>query len=354
MSRALDIFTKLETGKIEYCDFLIKNKVSEELFLDYKCVSTSNLSGRLQDDDKKNFSKCISGFGNSDGGVVIWGISCKPSPLVGDVPSGYQGDVGMPCSYFSAVWFKSMLESFTSGATIPPHQGVRHIHFDRTPMESGVVVTYIPAGFSVPFRSVSDGKDAYYIRAGSDFRQAPHGVLAALFGQRPQPIPELSCKLFPKHFGAPAPQSNHPLWVVLELQIKNVGRGMADDIFILLDVKTTPFKCNSHSMSKPEWQIENYIEGQWEGPRTAVTRPSTLRLPPGGTMRLRFDLVALESPDEFRINVTAGLSGGPSASHELFISAQLIKEALSAYLETPLVNRHEQYTMELISGKLKV
>lgn len=354
MSRAWNIFNEIRSKEVAYIDDMIKNQISEELFLDYKCVATPNGGVKLSDDDKRNLGKAISGFGNSDGGVVVWGVDCRMIKGVGDVPVGYQADTPGPLKSFSPNWFKSILENFTSGTTLPSHQGVQHISLTRPEKNDGVVVTYVPAGTSVPYRSISDGKDVYYIRSGSDFRPAPHAVLAALFGQRPQPVINIFCNISPQNHEYEAPQSDHVLWVNLEVTLKNVGRGMAEDLFMLIDVTSTPFACKHHPFDIKNWQLDVDKSSSWKGPRMAVTRPLSSRLPPGGSLTFCFELVEQHPLRDFSVEITAGSPGGPSDYKQILVGHANIEEACAIYSETPREDRHRRKVMEAIAAKLSL
>jgi hypothetical protein len=351
MTRALSIFTAIQDRGIAAIDEFIQSQTTEDLFLDFKCVKTANNALKLIDDDKKNLGKAISGFGNSDGGIVVWGIDCRMVPGVGDVPSSYQADAPGPLKAFTPVWFKSLLEGLTSGATLPAHQGVRHFSLDRPGKGDGVVVSYIPAGLSVPYRCIADKKDVYYIRSGSDFLPAPHGVLAALFGQRPQPLIELECKISPTEPGE-GPVEDHPLWVNLQVTLKNAGRGMAEDLFVLFEVAKTPFSCKHNPFDSEQWQVDTDQSDLWGGPTMAVTKPSKLRLPPGG--KVSFTLLMMEKTKlcEFSMAITAGSPGGPSVAHHLFVDRANIEEACAIYSETKPVDRRNKHVTDAIRGKL--
>ena len=77
MGRAEDIFERIQqNGETAIDEFIITRK-SEELFLDFK-RSADNGAGRvLHSIDRDNFAKAISGFGNSEGGVIVWGVDCS-------------------------------------------------------------------------------------------------------------------------------------------------------------------------------------------------------------------------------------------------------------------------------------
>lgn len=49
----------------------IKNNQEENLYLEFKEGSNVKLT---HPDDKKNFAKALSGFANSSGGLIVWGI----------------------------------------------------------------------------------------------------------------------------------------------------------------------------------------------------------------------------------------------------------------------------------------
>ena len=77
MGRAEDLFKKIVEQGIEAIDELIENQKSEEFFLDFKRSSNAGSDTKLSDDDRENLARVISGFGNSEGGIVVWGIDCS-------------------------------------------------------------------------------------------------------------------------------------------------------------------------------------------------------------------------------------------------------------------------------------
>ena len=85
MGRAEDIFERLEKVGEEAIDEFIRSRKSEELFLDFKRSADSGGGGRLNQTDRNNLSRAIAGFANSEGGVVLWGIDCRPGPGGADV-----------------------------------------------------------------------------------------------------------------------------------------------------------------------------------------------------------------------------------------------------------------------------
>jgi len=57
------------------------------------------------------FPKAIGGFGNSEGGVIVWGIDCRNLPALGDI-----ANAKFPIDNPSM--FKSWLEGAVSGCTV--------------------------------------------------------------------------------------------------------------------------------------------------------------------------------------------------------------------------------------------
>ena len=222
MSRAEDLFDRLVGGgEAEVLSF-IAEAVTEELFLDYKRSADDGAGTGLHHRDRSNLAKAISGFGNSEGGVILWGVDCRNDPSRGDIPTG-------PVRIQNPVRFKSRLEQATTGLTVPPHGEVRH-----HAIPEGFVVTLVPSGAHAPYRTV--GNSSYYIRSGSNFAKTPHAVLAGLFGRRPQP----SIK---HHYFVPtAPSVVVPRTVKTQIgvMLRNYGRGIAEDVFINLSIRTHP------------------------------------------------------------------------------------------------------------------
>jgi hypothetical protein len=87
-SRASQLFQKLQSASAEtVIDELILDRQSEELWLDFKRVATKPADTKLHANDRKNLARAISGFGNSVGGIILWGIECADRSDKGDVAS---------------------------------------------------------------------------------------------------------------------------------------------------------------------------------------------------------------------------------------------------------------------------
>ncbi|MDP2606990.1 MAG: ATP-binding protein [Deltaproteobacteria bacterium] len=178
MGRAEDIFEKVKSDGEAAIDEFILTRQSEELFLDFKRSADSGKGRRLHINDLNNLAKAISGFGNSEGGVIVWGVDASPDIDDADVAKARK-------PIYNVARFLSWLEGAVSGRTVPPHIGVQN-HAIDIGSGNGFVATLIPKSERVPHQAIP--KEKYYMRAGSTFKPVPHGVLAGMFGRRPQPI----------------------------------------------------------------------------------------------------------------------------------------------------------------------
>jgi len=177
-SRSEELFERIKTGGEEAIDELILNAVSEELYLDFKRSTGEGGGKALHNKDRANYGRAISGFGNSEGGVIVWGLECKPDADGADV-------VGTKFPIEKPQRFKSWLEGATSGVTVPAHGSVEHNIVSTADVDKGFVVTMVPKSNDAPHQTVHGQR--YYMRAGSSFLPVPHAVLAGMFGRRPQP-----------------------------------------------------------------------------------------------------------------------------------------------------------------------
>jgi hypothetical protein len=178
MGRAEEIFQKLKREGETAIDEFILIRQSEELFLDFKRSADCGQGKKLHNHDLNNLAKAISGFGNSEGGVIVWGVDASP-----DIDDADVAKARKPIE--NVARFVSWLEGTVSGRTVPAHIRVQN-HAIGIGSGNGFVATLIPKSERAPHQATSDGK--YYMRAGSSFVPVSHGVLAGMFGRRPQPI----------------------------------------------------------------------------------------------------------------------------------------------------------------------
>jgi hypothetical protein len=78
MGRAEEIFARIVDRGEEAIDEFINTRTSEELFLDFKRSADHGRGAVLHQNDRTNFEKAVSGFGNSEGGVILVGSGLLP------------------------------------------------------------------------------------------------------------------------------------------------------------------------------------------------------------------------------------------------------------------------------------
>ena len=79
MGRAEDLFERIVSQGQSAIDELILSRSSEELFLEFKTSADDGAGAVLHVSDRKNLARAICGFGNSAGGIVVWGINFPES-----------------------------------------------------------------------------------------------------------------------------------------------------------------------------------------------------------------------------------------------------------------------------------
>ena len=231
MGRADDIYSRIKEENLNAINEFFLNREAEALFLEFKCSSDD--SGKVLSERDRHYLACaISGFGNSEGGVLIWGVHASKDNDHADVAKA-------DCLINNVRRFQSWIENAISGCTVPPHVGVETYCVEKG-QGNGYVITYAPKSIYAPHQVIVKGKhqDDYLIRSGSSFRKTPHSVLEGMFGKRPQP------KLRHRFEGVSGGVEiiDTPTKVVLRVHVRliivNQGLGIASDIFIKTQCKS--------------------------------------------------------------------------------------------------------------------
>ncbi len=173
---------QLETRDEERrCDLIhdfVQQGRAEDVYLDF-IVKSDASKASLDNDDRRNLAKAISGFAHSDGGILVWGVDARrkdhgdsESP---DVAQGLQ-----PIANLSA--FQSNLNQYLRDATTPPVDGVRNLSVrEKHDGDKGYVVTYVPVGLTPPYRATICNNN-FYKRSGSTFyRMEPYDIRDVVF-----------------------------------------------------------------------------------------------------------------------------------------------------------------------------
>lgn len=320
MSRAEDIFQKLIYFGEDAIDDFIVNLQTEELFLDFKqAVSTGKNGTSLHKDDRKNLAKGISGFGNSEGGVIVWGVECSRDYDIGDVAKA-------KVKVRNVHRFLSWLENAISGCTIPSHNRVRNHIISVDKNGDGFVATYIPKSELAPLMTTMGNN--IYIRSGSNNVPAPYSVIAGMFGKRPQPNVELIIAdknlevldnavedmVYP-------PSLDNPPEKYLRLSFSICGENDSNVIAreLYLSCSSTSKGGEYNKVRFSNYNQMDSIPGI-EGQLNLITRPD-LRLPPRGVIRFANVTIILSpySEEDFLMDGVIGADHAAPKDFRVYI-----------------------------------
>ena len=204
----------------------IKRKQIEGLYLEFKQKKDTR-NGELDDDDKRNFSDGLSQFGNSDGGVQIWGIKTeKPGDFACQLKPIEEIDK-----------FLDRLKSYLKDAVQPAIDGILiELIYKDEKTKIGYIKILIPRSDKTPHRSINSRE--YYKRNVQGKYRLEHFDLEDMFGRRQKPL--LKIELKPK-IGSVLEdllkQANNESYlppIIYELYVVNEGRAIGRDSMIIL------------------------------------------------------------------------------------------------------------------------
>jgi len=233
----------------------------EGLHLDYK---EANWTGKdISDDDRKNLAKSMSGFGNIDGGVLVFGAATTTVPSTKlEVLNALKGVAPLD-------QYEERVRVYVKTSTEPPVPGaiVQKIA-NPTQTNHGIVLVYIPLTDMGPFRARGpkpDVADKYFMRTTSDTLVMPHQILASLFGRRPPPQLRV---------GIEQKDDIHSIIV----HVGNVGRGAAAGTFVRLKVLPGQFPNAIHEIGTWKDRRLDVVGSGWD---LAFAHPADELLYPG-------------------------------------------------------------------------
>jgi len=135
----------------------VRVQQEEHVNLEFKTANTSDLS---HFDDRKNLAKALSGFANSSGGLLVWGVVAAKNVE--------QIDCAIAVSEIPQVrLFVGRLNTLTGQAVSPIVDGVPHKAIVSNG-EAGFAVTMVPESESGPHMAKCR-EDRYYKRSGDRF-----------------------------------------------------------------------------------------------------------------------------------------------------------------------------------------
>ena len=198
-------------------DQFIKEHRVEDLHLDFKRIVSSDLSNKS---DKEKLSIALSGFANSDGGILIWGVDARKNSEGIDCAQNIE-------SIDNVHLCLSRLNEFTGQFVTPTVNGVLHDLIGNT----GCIKTYVPMSDSGPHMAIGGNWKWYYKRNGGSFLAMEHYEIADMFGRRKKPKLELYTKV---KTGSVCGGNKFECKIIIG--IKNSGRALAKYPYLSLEV----------------------------------------------------------------------------------------------------------------------
>lgn len=336
MSRAEDIFQKLIYFGEDALDDFIVNMQSEELFLDFKqSFNTSKQANSLNSNDRKNLAKAISGFGNSEGGVLVWGVECYRDIEIGDVAK-------TKVKIKNVYKFLSWLENATSGCTIPSHNKVRNHIISADKNGDGFIATYIPKSDVAPLMSIFGS--SIYIRSGSNNVPAPYSVIAGMFGRRPQPnielittdknvdvIDEIEDFLHP----IKKDLSTKYVRINFSINVRNESNVIARELYLSCTANTGS---DDNRVRFSNYNQLDYVGGI-EGQLNLITKPE-FRLPPRGIIKMtNVSIMLSEDIDgDFMLEGVVGADASAPKDFRIYASKNKLRSFVAKVLRDDEIN----------------
>jgi hypothetical protein len=250
----MDIYRLYKLIDANKINEFVKDSQEEHLNLEFKTVTKSDFSNR---DDRKNFAVALSGFANSSGGLVIWGVEAKKKQQGIDCACGIKEIRPLQLLI-------TKLNEFTGQFVEPIIEGVRHKKIE-TSGDKGFAISLVPESDTGPHMAKA-GVDRYYKRSGGGFYKMEHFDIEDMFGRRKKP--KLSLHTNITQVGSESGPRGTFYECGVIISIENFGRGIAKYIGLALAVNP-PYTIGQYG-------IDSY------------GRYGLLRLPRAGPWQVRF------------------------------------------------------------------
>jgi hypothetical protein len=201
-------------------------------------------------DTLKTWSEAVSGFANTEGGVLIWGLDCRKVDNV-DAASGLSL-IAKPLE------LKSLLHTNINQTTDPPVQG---IEIEAVPAADGrgFVLCFVPEGTNKPHRAEQQKNKPYMIRCGDSFVIPSPSLLRSMFYSKI--VPDLRIEVEAVS-GTKLPivwdQPRALPYVAFIVTIANHGTASAENLFVICD---TWKRLGRWMAIDKGWALRNVVEG---------------------------------------------------------------------------------------------
>jgi hypothetical protein len=204
---AREIFEELKSEGWALVKRWVDEHKEESLYLEFKRARFD--SKRLGDRERKALAKALSGFANTDGGVIVFGIESKRDSDSDVDRAERLGAIA------NVERFRDQVRDEVRRVCVPEplRWEVHHVPDPEEP-RAGMVAVFVPASVGVHRATEApDVGERYFLRTSAGTSPIPHALLATMFGRRPAPLLRVRLKrLKPSQ---------------VEIIVENIGRGTA-------------------------------------------------------------------------------------------------------------------------------
>jgi len=158
---------------------------TEQLYLECKSTNFDPATLKLTNADKDALARALSGFANTDGGVLMFGVNARPAAKgQPDVVQAIEPVRGLPR-------FAELVRDTAKTIVEPAIAGI-DLELVTAPgvADEGVLALLVPRSMGGPHRAnggEEKTKDRYFMRTADSTIVMPHRQLAAIFAAPPEP-----------------------------------------------------------------------------------------------------------------------------------------------------------------------
>jgi hypothetical protein len=229
----MDLKEYFERIDLEEIERYISDGQEENLNLEFKTVVHPNYNQNNKEDDKKNISKTFSGFANSNGGIIIWGIKAKENASKQDIATDKK-----PINELTK--FLNTINRLEGQAVTPVITGIMHKKIEIS-NDCGYIITYVPASDFAPHMANYSGKH-YYKRSGDSYYICEHYDIRDMFQRKHSAHLDLNIK---------NKKLSQRLGDILQYEITmslmNIGRNFAKAPLIKVEINQ-PYKFSDYGL----------------------------------------------------------------------------------------------------------
>lgn len=218
----MNILEYFESIDLQEINRYIADQQEENIHIEFKTVNHPHYNQSNREYDRNNLSKAISGFANSNGGIVIWGVKASPNNKGQDVAKELK-----PLQELTK--FLNLLNRYEGQVVTPIVVGIKHKKIEIE-LDKGFIITYIPKSDNAPHMANLCEKH-YFKRSGDSFYICEHYDILDMFNRRS--IPKIEVLVLEKTLGGTGAGIKNYSKVIA---LKNTSKSIAKFPFLKIEV----------------------------------------------------------------------------------------------------------------------